>query len=112
MLWRAVASSCRSKRRAKVTAWFECSLQLELGEGRGHRALFAMIMGDLISAKRLADALRGFFFFIRDMRKREKKNTYFEVGETRVLDSGAITAAITIISSLWYLQVLLGSLRR
>ena len=110
MLWRAVASSCRSKRTAKVTAWFECSLQLELGEGRGHRALFAMIMGDLISAKRLTDALRGFFFNMRHEKK--KKSTYFEVGETRVLDAGAITAAIIIISSLWYLQVLLGSLRR
>lgn len=74
MLWRAVASSCRRKRTAKVTAWFECSLQLELGEGRGHRALFAMIMGDLISAKRLADALRGFFFFyMRHEEEREKK---------------------------------------
>lgn len=39
--------------------------------------------------------------------EKKKKNTYFEVGKTRALDLGAITAVITIISSRWYLQVLL-----
>lgn len=36
----------------------------------------------------------------------------FNVGKTRAVDYSAITAAITIISSLWYLQVLPGCVTR
>lgn len=110
--WRPAASSCRSKCTAKVTAWAffpvwsnaVCSLSLVRGGGIAHCLLWSWEILFLLKDWQLSwEAL----FYMRHEGEKKKKATYFEVGKTRALDLGAITAVITIISSRWYLQVLL-----